>query len=447
MNSKRTSQLAFALRSGGAKTLVLPINAILSLLTMRLIIEHYGTQSYAEYGLLLSMGALLPFADLGISAAVVNIAASSKSPSTDLHLQRVATTALRYLILVGAVLVCIDILIFGLNLWPIILGGGLSDETGSLAAFICLAIFAFSLPFGIGQRMLVGIDKNHLQIYIQLAQYPLILGIVYILVLTDTKANAVLAAVSYAAVGAVAVATFVIAGKLTRPLLWRAVRSIPRFRSFPNAKIFDIAWPMLVQMIAIPAVTQSGRIILSQVSTVEQLAQYNLASQLFMPVWQVTGAAGVALWPHFARARAAGKSTSPLPLAWIFLAIVALMTTIVSLLAPWLSAIISNGAIVLDVRLCIAYSMFVSLNAFLYPIGMFMTDSRGLRFQAYCAAFQMPIGVGLSLILADELGASGPVLACFAGMFFAQVIPNLFYIRSSLSRLGEAENADLEPVN
>jgi O-antigen/teichoic acid export membrane protein len=428
------SNLLLALRSGGAKAVVLPLNAVLSLLTMRLIIENYGTQSYAEYGLLLSMGALLPFADLGISAAVVNASASSNSPRTDVELRRIITTALRFLLLVGIVLIVVDLIVLHLDGWPLLMGKGLNPETGPGAASLCLAIFAVSLPFGVGQRLLVGLGKNHYQIFLQTVQYPLILLFVYVLVMSGAEAGQLLAALSYLAVGIIAAATFFLAGALSSPMLWEAVGDIFRIRKVRNAKIFHVAWPMLVQMMAIPIITQSARLILSQVSTVEELAQYNLSSQLYMPIWQVTGAAGVALWPYFAKARTTGIPASPFPVAWLFMLAIAVIASVATLCVPWASGVISGGAISLDLPLCVAFASFVTLNAFLYPLGMFMTDGPGLRFQAICIAVFLPISVTLSLWLATWVGAAGPVVACTIGMLVSQVIPNAIFVRSALRK-------------
>ena len=72
-------------------------------------------------------------------------------------------------------------------------------------------------------------------------------------------------------------------------------------------RVFDTAWPMLIQMIALPLAMQSNRLILSHVSSVDELATYSLASQMFNPIFSVSIAASMALWPVFARARSRGE--------------------------------------------------------------------------------------------------------------------------------------------
>jgi len=44
------------------KILVLPISALLGIVSVRLIIENFGLAAYAQYGLLVAIGNLLPFA-------------------------------------------------------------------------------------------------------------------------------------------------------------------------------------------------------------------------------------------------------------------------------------------------------------------------------------------------------------------------------------------------
>ena len=71
----------------------------------------------------------------------------------------------------------------------------------------------------------------------------------------------------------------------------------------------NLAWPMLVQMIALPIAMQTHRLLLSHLTDGDELAQYNLCAQLFGMVLQAIAAGGVALWPIYARARPAARSS------------------------------------------------------------------------------------------------------------------------------------------
>src|SRR5688500_3745278 len=93
------------------KILVLPVSAVLGIVNVRLIIEHYGLDAFAQYGLLVALGNLLPFADLGISAAVMNAVGGSADPRSDPKVQRILVSCFRLLLVSFSVLIGLIVLI------------------------------------------------------------------------------------------------------------------------------------------------------------------------------------------------------------------------------------------------------------------------------------------------------------------------------------------------
>ena len=118
-----------------AKVIVMGLSGILGLVTSRLIIEHFGTPAYAQYGLLTTLPNLLPFTDLGIAAVVINAIASSSDPRHDPFARRTIVTAVRILIVSGSLIVAVAALITLLGWWRPLLGEGLLADGGSTAAF------------------------------------------------------------------------------------------------------------------------------------------------------------------------------------------------------------------------------------------------------------------------------------------------------------------------
>ena len=88
-----------------------------------------------------------------------------------------------------------------------------------------------------------------------------------------------------------------------RPQVGEAFRATPKLRSSPGVPVLQLAWPLLVQMVALPIAMQTGRIVLSHRGDAAELAEYNLAAQLFGVVLGGIAMAGLALWPWFARGR------------------------------------------------------------------------------------------------------------------------------------------------
>ena len=52
------------------KVVVMGLSGVLGIITSRMIIQNFGTDAYAQYGLLSTFPTLLPFADLGITKVV-----------------------------------------------------------------------------------------------------------------------------------------------------------------------------------------------------------------------------------------------------------------------------------------------------------------------------------------------------------------------------------------
>ena len=429
-----------------AKIFVMGLSGVLGIFTSRMIIEHFGSGAYAQYGLLTSLPALLPFADLGIAAVVINAIAGSDDPKRDLQVRRSIVTAFRILTVSGAVIMLVAILITVLDLWPAILGNGLAPDGGSVAAFLCLATFGLVLPMTVGQRILIGVGKTSTQVATQAIAAPAIFLGVWLFVVTGFDGGSFVAVLSYAASGVVAAVCLVLAARSIRPQVWQAMKEVPKLRSAPGVPAFALAWPMVVQMIALPIAMQTDRLLLSHLTTGPELAQYNLATQLFGLVIQTIGAAGLALWPIYAKARSAKRVESPLvPTLW-FLGGGLALAVVLAAISPWIAGFVSDGEITLSWPILVSYVVFVALQAAKYPVGMYMTDAKGLQFQVLPILFMVPLNLGLSWVLIPVLGAAGPIVGSAVAVAICQVVPNLWYVQRDLARRRRLAT-EAEPVD
>jgi O-antigen/teichoic acid export membrane protein len=429
--------MPFAVRSVlkgmGARLLVIPVSAGLGIVNTRLIISHFGTSAYAQYGLLASIAALLPFADLGMSAAVMNAIGGSDDPRNDDNARRVLITALRVLVVSMVVLAAVALVVWAVGGWPGILGEGLTTRSGAGAATVCVCLIALGLPLGIGQRILIGLHKNHLNVLILGLQTPVMVLVLLTVINVGVSDGSYLAAAPYLITIVLSAVICWLAARWVAPLVRRSVRDAMHVRTVRGGSVLRVAWPTLVQMIALPIAMQTDRIVLSHVSGVDALAQYNLASQMFTPIWGVVSAGGIALWPIFARARQRGeKATSPLRLAVGFGAASAAVAVVVAVFAPVLARLASGGAVHLPVLLLVAFVVFIAAQGVKVPLGMYLTDARGLAFQAYLILLFLPVNLVLSIVFAAHLGAAGPIIGSAIGVICCQVIANWIYVRHRL---------------
>jgi O-antigen/teichoic acid export membrane protein len=426
------------LRSAGARMLVLPVSAVLGIVVTRLVIENYGTPAFAQYTLLVGLAALIPFVDLGLAAAVMNAVSASGAPSRDEQVRDVLVTALRLLAVSATALALAAFALLGVGLWSAILGSGLDADSGPGVATVCVLLFALSVPLSIGQRILVGLRRNHVSIAVQGLQTPLVLAAVLLCLWWELPAGAVVAVFAYAATLLLSAVCTLLAARSLRPAVGEALRRAVRPRTYRGGRVMDVAWPMLVQMVAVPLAMQTDRLVLSHRAGPDVLAEYSLAAQMFVPIWAVVSAGGIALWPVFARARAEGTPGSPLPMAGAFGACAAVLALAVGLASPFVAQLASGGAISLGLPVVVGFAVLMVLQAVKYPLGMYLTDAPGLRYQALMIVLMLPVNVALSWYLTGPLGAAGPVVGSVVGVALFEVLANLVVVRRRLrvSRAG-----------
>ena len=153
-------------RSGGVKFIALGVSAVLGILITRIIITNFGTDVFAQYGLLVGLGALLPIGVLGVDAPIINRVAVSDDVSKDARLREVLVSSLRVLLVEGAILLAVVLLMSVFGLWDALLGDSLLATTGAIAAALCMALWSFGMPLGIGAKVLAGLGKNYVTIAI-----------------------------------------------------------------------------------------------------------------------------------------------------------------------------------------------------------------------------------------------------------------------------------------
>lgn len=437
--SARRSLIRSVGGSAAARLFVLPISALLGIVVTRLIIDNYGQHAYAQYMLLVGIVSLIPFADLGISAAIMNATAAAPDPRNDAHLRGTLITAMRILAGASATVILLAIVLTLCGAWPALLGDGLDGEKGQLAAGLCLVIFGLAMLVGYGQRILIGLNQNALAILIGGLQTPIVLGVLVGAIALKIDFGPYVAVASYTALIVTGTLMLILANRRIRPVLGEAFRAAWRVRRVRGDRVLDTAWPMLIQMVTVPLAMQSGRLVLSHFSSVEELARFSLASQMFTPIASVSIAASMSLWPIFARSRADGsQTTSPRTLSLWFALFASAAVLIMCLASGWLAALASGSTITLPLALVIAYGVLTVLQAAKNPLGMYMTDARGLRYQAYMAIAMLPVIVVISVVTSSAWGAVGPVVASIAAVAAFQLGANWVYVTRSERRRASA---------
>ncbi len=428
-------------RTALAKVLVMGVTGVFGLINTRLIISHFGTDAYAQYGLLATFPNLMPFTDLGIGAVILNAVAGSSDLRHDAVVRRTLTTAIRVLLASALVIATTGIVLGLMGLWPTLLGAKLMDG-GGVTATLCLVVYAAALPLSVGQRVVVGMGRSATQVISQGVVSPALTCMLLLAVVTRLEAGNAVSVMSYVANTLVSIVCVVVAWRTTRPLLADALRDVPRLREVRGVRIVDTAGPSLVQALIIPIAFQTDRLLLSHLGGGQTLAQYNLAAQLFNLLTQTVSVTGMAMWPHFAKARADGRVESPFGAARAFAAMGGGLSLGLVIVAPWMASVLSDGKIELPITLLAANIANVVVEAAKQPLGMYMTDPRGLRAQMIPVVILVPMNLVLSWVLIAPLGAAGPIAGSVIAVIVCQLAPYALWVSADLRRRRVQEDGD-----
>lgn len=419
-----------AVMTGAASRLVvLPLTAACAFGTTRLLVESVGPEAYGEYALVTALVALFPFVDLGLSAAVINAVALRRHDLDSLVCT--LAVALRVLCVSALVILLAALAISASDSWSSLLGASLRQNDASIWLLACFAAFAVTVPAGIGQRILVGAGKNGRAVLLQGLQAPMTLGAA--LALTSVASNPKPLHFAFVFYVSLCLSTSLSAWAAFRaiaPELRAAVRLAWQRTKLPASGVLRNAWPMLVQGVTVPAAMQTDRLVVSHARAASELAEYSLAFQYFVPLTSIVSAAGISLWPVYTRARAGGRAAaSPLRMAAIFAGCATALAGAALAAAPFAYDVMSGGEIEVPWGVNWAFAALLVVQAFNFPMGMYMTDYRGLVFQVPWLLLLVLSNVSLSLVLVRDLGSAGPVLASVICVVICQVLPGVCYVR------------------
>lgn len=412
--------------SAAARVVTLPIAVGLSLATTWATIDAVDSHGFALVALVTGVLALIPFADLGVGAAVTNAVAGSPNAATDDHVSRTVLSSMRLLAASATAIAAIALTGTAAGLWSPLLGAeprdGATIDVGILAA---LCLFAASLPFGVGQRVLLGSGRQPTAVAVSVAAPATAFMVVMLARMVDASLLVFMVAQPLAFFMTAVLGAYV-AQRRTGVLVLLALRRVPQLRRHRGVAIAHTARPMLVIMIGLPLALQTHRYVVAHLEDTAALAAYALAAQFYAPLWSVVATAGASLWPHFVKLQGTAGSTRAWRASTTALAgaAVALGAGLVAAAGP-VSVLLSGGRVTVGAGLAASFALLLVVQAAHYPAGMALTRPHELRFQARCVVAMALVTLPLSLLLTTVLGAAGPVVASAAAIAVTQLAPGV----------------------
>ncbi|BBZ79562.1 hypothetical protein MANY_48990 [Mycolicibacterium anyangense] len=411
-----------------ARLIVLPVAAVATIFTTRLINAALGPQTFAVYSLVAGLPLLFPVADLGLGAAITNAASVAETDPGRFH--SILRRSLAISFVVAFLIAATSVFLGASGLWPRLLG--LSDPSLNAPISIAMAIFGFSVPGGLGTKILLGVGRYVHGVIIQGLTPVFSLGVIG-------------AALGFGAQTAGVVAVSSLGVFLTNWIgfLFAAI-------SMPGApagyhrgaqrgvlgEVIRTATPMIAMTAGGAVVYQSGRLVLSHVSTLQQVAVYSALWTFFQPLMSVVVTAGLALWPRFAAARSMGRPVrNEFQLATLASAAIGLFAGIgLTVLGPFAVDIATAGKVVVTYSQCAILGATLTVLAMMLPAGMILTFPRGLWLQAGAAWVASVIVIVVGLAGSGRYGATAPLVGIFTAIAIGEAIPIMVAANVSLRR-------------
>ncbi|WP_146617515.1 lipopolysaccharide biosynthesis protein [Arthrobacter globiformis] len=399
--SKLYSQL---LKVGALRLAGLAIGFVTSFYAARLLIDAFGPSGYGAIATIISLPALLPFADLGFGNAVVNSYAANQPRSREVLRIAVAVTGVAAVGLIIASSALFYSGFLGEALGPAVMG---SVANADSAAYGILLLTWLTVPLGLAYRLVQGQGRLDVAMAWQLLVPPISI-LALLLFLGPLKELEV--APTYLAVATVIVSACFFATSVLPKLNWSRNFAASWKVHFPL--VLRSGWPSLLISLMLAISFQSGRIFLSHFSTPDQVVAYSFGLLLYAPVSALFSVSAQHLWSHYAKERATRSMTGQLLISNVrlYAGVSVLGFVGLALCGNW----IISTFVYADSHLGSLFTVFglmLVVQAAHLPAAMFLTSPEHLRWQARLLGLCSLLTIALSLGLSPSLGAVGIVVA------------------------------------
>ncbi|NGN65085.1 hypothetical protein G5C51_14410 [Streptomyces sp. A7024] len=420
-DQERTNSPGLAL---GAKAAGLPIAGLAALLSARIVTDELGLAGYALFALITTLPALLPLGDLGAGAALLDaVAADDGSPRARAHTRGTLISGARMLNLAGAAVAATGLVLAGTGTHTWLLGTAATPSAGACVA-VAGVLIGCTLPLGLGASALAAIDRYHVALLLQAAGSAAGFGLVVVAAGLDAHAAVYCAGPLAGQCAAGAAALALAARALGMPMLRTVAASVRPGQQ--GTRIMHLAGPMTVIYTTSALTYGTDRLVLGHTTSAAAVAVYSAGAQLYRPAAALLSSAALPLWGRYVQRRGAGGGTPRGELArlvaWFAGAALVVGGGLVACgppVADWML----HGEAPVGPGLMAAFGLLILVHAVNHPVGMWLSDAPGLRFQARGAVAMTAVSLALSVPLAIALGPAGPVLASALAFAVCVAVP------------------------
>lgn len=412
------------------------ISILTGLISIPLTVQYLGTERYGLWMTIISVQALLGFADLGMGRGLVNAIAVAHGRN-DRDTARESVSSAFFLLCGVAIFLGGGFLVaYPAVPWPEVFNvtsPKASDEAGpAIAIFVGCSLA--SMPLGIVRRIQAGYQEGFRNnLWMGVAS---LLGLVGVLVAIKQQAGLPWLVLAFMGAPLLALALngaflFGVRYPWLRPAWRHASRGTVR-------AIFGAGLLFLIVQIARIFTYSSDTIIIAQLLGPDAVTQYSVPARLFIFMASILDVSLVALWPaygesiarndfHWVR-KTLGRS---MVITWLMIGLPSLVLLLfgTQVLHFWVGDQINPS-----LSLLLGLGVWTVLNGVGKTVNVFLNVA-SLRFQASVAVLTLVAAIPTKIVLTEVLGLSGIVWGTICAYFLMTLVPYIIHVPRVLERL------------
>lgn len=407
------------------------------LISVPLTLRYLGPERYGLWMVLISLIAVMGFADLGIGNGLMN-AISEAYGKDDRPLAREYLTSALFLMLgIAGFLALAGIVGYPFVPWLHLFNvkSNAVAAEGARAFVVLYGWFVLNIPLGVIPRVQSGLQQGYwAQAIGALGNVASLLTLLLVISLHGSLAWLV-----FASTFGVILATFLNGWLLFREHPW-LLPEYQAYRGRSAKRIFKLGMMFFVLQCAIALGYTSDNIVITQVIGVAAVAAYAVPQKLFSFINMIVSMGITPLWPAYGEAIARGD------VAWvrkvflgslcITLGISIPICTALALAGPWILRIAVGKVLHTPMSLLVVLAVWGVVSAVSTPLGMLLNGAGVLRVQTVIAIVASLSNLALSIALTRRFGVIG---VCLGSIITQVVIAIPLYswaIMKLLRRLG-----------
>jgi O-antigen/teichoic acid export membrane protein len=421
-----------ALVSYGARGVTL----VTTLVSVPLTLSYLGLERYGMWMTISSIIAMLSFTDFGIGNGLLNSIAETNGRGDTDQAAGFVSSALAILACIALGVGLLFAVAYPFTPWPRVFNvtSSTAMSEAGLATAAFAACFLLNMPLSVSQQVRIGYQEGYVNALFVGAGN--LLGLA--LVLVAIAARAPLPALVLAMAGAPLLTSVLNAALLARSRPHLVPRRTLISRRSSSALLRTGMLFFVLQM-AVAVGYTSNVIVAAQVIGPTAVAEYTVATKLFLIPTTLITLALMPLWPAYREAITRGDSrwarlTFRRSLQLVFAIGIPSSVVLVVLSDPLIRLWVGN-AVQPSFLLIAGVGTWTVISGVANAFAMLLNGAQVIRFQVIIASIMAVSNIVLSILLTQRIGVAGVVWGSVIALSVLELIPLAFYLPRLFARL------------